>query len=160
MEKIEKTETTSTESKLTKPEKGEANVIHKTFKSYLLSRKLWATIFSLILLWVMYWRQVEYLYSFATYPDQMAGVLIPAFLALTRDVMVCFTAVIGAFLGIQGLVQWKHGTESVISHATEFIQEKRDENVNIKEERTEKVEYTEHVDDSVPNQNLREFQDE
>lgn len=141
MKQTEKTETTLTESSISKPDSKNSMVFHKTFKSFLLSRKLWATLLSLGLLWFMYWKQIDYLYSFATYEETMASVLIPAFITLTRDVMVCFTAIIGAYLGIQGLVQWKHGTESVVSQATEFVKEKRDENINIKEERIEKIEH-------------------
>lgn len=110
-------------------------VVHKTFKSFFLSRKLWATVFSLGLLWFMYWKQIDYLYSFAEYDNSMASILIPAFLSLTRDVMVCFTAILGSYLGIQGLVQWKHGTESVINQATSYISEKSENtNINIEAE--------------------------
>lgn len=141
MKQTEKTETTLTESSISKPDSKNSMVFHKTFKSFLLSRKLWATLLSLGLLWLMYWKQIDYLFVFSAYQADIVAVLVPAFTGLTRDVMVCFTAIIGAYLGIQGLVQWKHGTESVISQATEFIKEKRDENINIKEERIEKIEH-------------------
>lgn len=110
-----------------------SNSIHKTFKSFLLSRKLWATLLSLVLLWLMYWKQIDYLFAFALYETDKASVLIPAFTGLTRDVMVCFTAIIGAYLGIQGLVQWKHGTESVINQISENIN--KTETISIKEEK-------------------------
>lgn len=157
MEKIEKTETTSTESSLKVPENKEGiGLIHKTFTSYLLSRKLWATVFSISLLWLMFWKQIDYLFAFSTYTPEMAAILVPAFTGLVRDIMVCFTAIIGAFLGISGLVQWKHGTESIVNQAASFIKEKYEEKID----KTEKIEYTEHVDESAQNKNLKEFKEE
>ncbi len=159
MEQSEKTETTLTESIISKPDNNGGQLsIHTTFKSFLLSRKLWSTIFALSLLWLMFWKQIDYLFSFGTYPPEMASILIPAFTGLVRDVMVCFTAIIGAYLGIQGLVQWKHGTESVVSQATQFIKEKREEDINI----TERIEhvYVEGQEGSPKNRPFSKIKDE
>lgn len=105
--------------------------VHKTFKSFLLSKKLWMTIFGLSVLWLAYWKQVDYLYSF-TQPEQ-----ITAFVGITRDFMVAFTAAVMGFLGIEGIVSWKHGTESVVNQAASHISEKitKTENINIREEK-------------------------
>ena len=148
MEKIEKTETTSTESSLKTPENKGIVQVHKDFKTFLLSKKLWMTIFGLLVLWLAYWRQVHYLYSFSSYPQDMAAVLVPAYIGLTRDFMVAFTGVVMSFLGIEGFVSWRHGTESVISQATSFIKEKKDEtiteniNQNITYHNTKEEDYT------------------
>ncbi len=73
-----------------------------------LSRKLWMTGFVLTVLWLTYQREVKYLHSF-TDANQ-----IIAFSALTRDFMVAFTAAALGYLGINGVVQWRHGSSSEI----------------------------------------------
>ncbi len=137
----------STVSKPDKPERYERRgaTIHKTFKSFFLSRKLLATVFSLIVLSLAYYKQVDYLYAFATYPESTAAFLIPAFISLTRDVMLCFTAIIGTYIGAQSLVQWKHGTESVINQTVSSISENIKRKEDILEKREEKIEHIEHL---------------
>ncbi len=108
--------------------------INRTFRSFLLSKKLWMTIFGLAVLWLAYWKEVNYLYSFALYPEATTALMIPAFIGLTRDFMVAFTAVVTSFLGIEGFITWRHGTESVVNQTASFVKEKIDStstNINI-----------------------------
>jgi len=139
METTEKTTKESTESSVKIPENKGNLQVHKDLKTFLLSKKLWMSIFGLSVLWLAYWKQVNYLYSFSAYPQDMAAVLVPAYIGLTRDFMVAFTGVVMSFLGVEGFVSWRHGTESVISQASSFIQEK------IKEDKTEKIDITENT---------------
>ncbi len=99
--------------------------IHRTVTSFLCSKKLWMTVFGLLVLWFAYWEEINYLYSF-TDPNQ-----IVAFTAVTRDFMFAFTAAVLAFLGVEGAVSWKHGTESVLNQAASFVQEKSDKTETI-----------------------------
>jgi len=108
-------------------DKPKPSQINRTFKSFFLSKKLWMTVFGLAVLWLAYWGQVAYLYSFAGYPQEMAAILIPSFVSLTKDFMVAFTAVVLAFLGVDGVISWRHGTESVVNQATSFVKEKKEE---------------------------------
>lgn len=110
-----------------------SSIFKREFKNFMLSRKLWMTIFGLFVLWLTFWKQIDYLFSFGTYEPEMAGLLIPAYTGLARDFMVAVTAIIGSYLGIQGLVQWRHGTESVVNQISETINKKED--INIKEEK-------------------------
>jgi len=146
MEQSEKKITTQ-ESTVSKSDgKNNQSRIYNTFTSFLLSKKLWMTVFALIVLWIVYFAQINYLYSFANYPNEMAALLIPSFISLTKDFMLAFTAVVLGFVGVEGVVSWRHGTESVVNQATSFINEKREETQHI-------------IDESVPNRNLREFQE-
>lgn len=118
-------------------------VVHRDFKSFILSKKFWMTVFGLAVLWLAYWREVNYLYSFAQYPQEMANLLIPAFIGLTRDFMVAFTAAVLGYLGIDGVVSWKHGTESILNQTastiTENLNKKEDNNIN------QNINYNEHI---------------
>lgn len=105
------------------------------------SRKFVMTVFGLSCLWVVYWRQVNYLYSFAG----MSPEIVAAFVSITRDFMVAFTAAILAYLGVNGVVSWRHSTESVLSQTIE----------SIKSEHTERI-----IDESAGNANHKEFRDE
>lgn len=118
-----------------------ANVIHRTFTSFILSKKLWMTVFGLAALWFAYWKEINYLYSFAEYPESIASILIPAFIGLTRDFMVAFTAAVLGYLGIDGVVSWKHGTESILNEASSTISE----NLNKKEDTTKNFNYNEKI---------------
>lgn len=118
----------------------------REFRNFVLSRKLWMTIFGLLVLWLTFWKQIDYLFSFAMYEPEMAGLLIPAYTGLARDFMVAVTAVIGAFLGITGLVQWRHGTESIVNQISETINEHRKEDVDIKEDRNIRYNNTKEED--------------
>ncbi len=124
MEKTDKTtSTTETESTIKVPEKRGMVQVHNTFLSFILSKKLWMTVFSIILLYVIYWRQVNYLYSF-TDPNQLN-----VFSGITRDFMVAITGCIMAYLGVQGFVEWRHGTSTLLNQATSFVQKKSEEHI-------------------------------
>jgi hypothetical protein len=140
MEQTEQTEKTvvkesslKTTSPSGEPERAH-HIVHRTFLSVISSRKLWMTAFAMITLYLAYWRQVNYLYTFGTYPSDIAQAMITAYIGITRDFMVAFTAVIASYLGIQGLVQWKHGTESTISQAASFVKQKVEEHKEEKKE--------------------------
>lgn len=104
------------------------------------SRKLWMTIFALLVLCSIYWWQVDYLFAFikmiptfvgdpATIQAQLVTLqaVVTAYSGLTRDVMVAVTAALGAYLGVSGLVQWKHGTGAMVEQIAETISESRSE---------------------------------
>ncbi len=133
MEQTEKTVTQ--ESTLSTPDNDKPERIHRTITSFLCSKKLWMTVFGLLVLWFAYWKEINYLYSF-TDPNQ-----ILAFTAVTRDFMFAFTAAVLAFLGVEGAVSWKHGTESVLNQAASFIQEKSDKTETI----NNNTNYNEHI---------------
>lgn len=85
------------------------------------SRKLWMTLLAIILNSTAYWMEVRYLYTFIS-PEH-----ITAFVGITRDFHFTTTAVLLAYLGVQGVVDWKHGTTSAVSSAASFIKEKIEE---------------------------------
>ncbi len=121
MEQTEKK--TTEETTISTPDPTSGVQIHRTVRSFLLSKKLWMTLFAIVVLWAAYWKEIDYLYSF-TDPNQ-----ITAFVSLTRDFMIAFTAVVLAFCGIEGVVSWKHGTESVVNQAASFVRETREEHL-------------------------------
>lgn len=123
------------------PPKGRKGPVHRTFRSFVLSRKLWMTLLSLGLLCLIGWKLISFLFVFGTYTADIATILVPAFTGLARDIMVCFTAIIGSYLGIQGLVQWRHGSESIVNQAASFVSEKIDK----KEEITKNINYSAHI---------------
>lgn len=90
------------------------------------SRKLWMTMFVMVSLSIAYWQQVRYLYSFGAYQDPLAGQMITAYVSLTRDFMVAFTAALLGYLSINGVVQWRHGTQSVVQQISEAVTRKED----------------------------------
>lgn len=99
------------------------------------SRKLWMTAFVLCVLWAAYWKQVDYLYSFGTYADPLSGQMITAYVSITRDFMVAFTSALLGYLGINGVVQWRHGTQSVVQQVSEAVTRKEDITETIDETR-------------------------
>ena len=97
------------------------------------SRKLWMTFIGVGVILMTYWQQVNYLYSF-TDPAQ-----ITAFSQMTQNAMIAITAMVSAYLGINGLIQWKHNTsaEQILNSISEAKKEDItqtttiNENVNI-----------------------------
>lgn len=118
--------------------------ITKLLFSAFASRKFLMTLFGLAALWLVYWKQVDYLYSFIGQSPQ----IVAAYVSITRDFMLAFTAAVLAYLGVNGVVAWKHNTESVLSQVAQGITEKREE--HIVTEHTERI-----VDETAPNSNLR-----
>jgi hypothetical protein len=57
--------------------------------------------------------------------------------------MLAFTAAVLAYLGVNGVVAWKHNTESVLTQVSHGITEKREE--HIVTEHTERI-----VDEGAP----------
>lgn len=94
------------------------------------SRKFWMTLFGMAVLWLAFWKQVDYLYSFGLYADPLAGQLITAYVSITRDFMLVFSAVILGYLGINGVVSWKHGSESIVQQVSEAITSRSEEQVD------------------------------
>jgi hypothetical protein len=47
--------------------------------------------------------------------------------SITRDFMVAFTAAVLAYLGVNGIVSWKHNTESALSQVAENIKSEHKE---------------------------------
>jgi hypothetical protein len=80
------------------------------------------TLFGLAALWLVYWKQVDYLYSFIG----QAPEIVAAYVSITRDFMLAFTAAVLAYLGVNGVVAWKHNTDSVLSQVAQGITEKRE----------------------------------
>lgn len=110
------------------------------------SRKFLMTIFALVTLWCVYWGQVANLHGFSGYESTMAGQLITAYTSITRDFMVAFTSAILGYLGINGIISWKHNTDNAINQVAQVA--------------TQKIEQTIHtINENVPNSNLREFQE-
>lgn len=67
-----------------------------------------------------YWTEVQYLYSFVT-PEH-----INAFVGLSRDFHWVTASIIMAYLGVQGVLDWKHNSSTAIAQAASFISEKVD----------------------------------
>lgn len=103
----------------------------KLLSAAFFSRKFLMTVFGLCSLWLVYWKQVDYLYSFSG----MEPHIVAAYVSITRDFMVAFTAAVLAYLGVNGIVSWKHNTESALSQVAE----------NIKSEHTEKREDVQRI---------------
>jgi hypothetical protein len=89
------------------------------------SRKFLMTVFGLAALWLVYWKQVDYLYSFIG----QAPEIVAAYVSITRDFMLAFTAAVLAYLGVNGVVSWRHNTESALSQVAQSLTEKRTEHI-------------------------------
>lgn len=89
------------------------------------------TLLALGVNWAAYWGEVKYLYSFIT-PEH-----INAFVGITQNFHWTTTAILMAYLGVQGAVDWRHGTTNAISSVANFVREeineKREEHVKIEE---------------------------
>jgi hypothetical protein len=99
--------------------------ITKLLFSAFASRKFLMTLFGLAALWLVYWKQVDYLYSFIGQSPE----IVAAYVSITRDFMLAFTAAVLAYLGVNGVVAWKHNTESVLTQVAQGITEKREEHI-------------------------------
>jgi hypothetical protein len=87
---------------------------HKFF-----SRKFWMTVFAAATIYLVYNQSVGQLHDFND-PEH-----ITAFTAINRDMMVAMSAIVLGYLGINGVVQWRHGTGAMIQQAAESIKEDR-----------------------------------
>jgi len=67
-----------------------------------------------------YWTEVQYLYSFVT-PEH-----INAFIGLSRDFHWVTALIISTYLGVQGVLDWKHNTASTLAQTANFVSEKID----------------------------------
>jgi len=135
----------------------------------LFSRKLWMTLLSLALCSLTFWWQADYLYSFAEYGRSMDGLYEPgtsqtlttAFTSMVKDYMVLFGAIILAYLGVNGVIQWRHGTESVtqLASAAQTIFQKTEVDERIVQEFAQRYKddpsYVQP--DKVPDMNVEEF---
>jgi len=95
----------------------------KLLSAAFLSRKFVMTVFGLLTLWLVYWQQVDYLYSFIGQPPE----IVAAYVSITRDFMLAFTAAVLGYLGVNGVVSWRHNTESVLSQVASTHTEKRED---------------------------------
>jgi len=138
-EQSEKTIVSESSTKTSEPVNKTIAHVNRTIKSFLLSKKLWMTVFGIVVMWIAYWKAVDYLFSF-TLDSQ-----ITAFSGITRDFMFSLATIIFAFLGIEGVVNWKHGTETIVNQASSFIKEqkesKSEETKNVKIELTEELKH-------------------
>ena len=75
------------------------------------SRKFVMTLFGLASLWLVYWKQVDYLYSFIGQGPE----IVAAYVSITRDFMVAFTAAVLAYLGVNGVVIIAHGSSTALA---------------------------------------------
>lgn len=114
---------------------GKAPKFWQGFLSVWLSRKLVMTLIAIGINWAAYWTEVKYLYSFLI-PEQ-----IVAFSAMTRDFHWTLTASLLAYLGVQGALSWKHGTETALTQAVSHLGEKSEK----KEEVTQNINYNQHI---------------
>lgn len=130
MEKTEKT-TTETESTVKTSDKPSGDRVNK---NPFLSRKFLFSVSGLVVLWFAFWQQVYYLYSFTGYTNDISIALISAYVGLARDFMVGVLGIIMSYLGVTGFIQWRHGTQTAVTHAASFISEKLDKSENKKEE--------------------------
>jgi len=121
------------------------------------SRKFWMTLFGLAVLWLAYWRQVNYLYSFAGYEQAMAAQLIPAFVSLTRDFMVAFTGAVLAYLGVNGVVAWRHNTQSTVQQVTQAITQKSEVDERLVQEFAERYASDPSYARNVPDMDIETF---
>lgn len=156
MEQTEKTVTKETESQssISTPEKDHAifnkNPFWKNVLAVWLSRKLWATLISFFLIWFSHEKTINHLYSL-TEPHQ-ASALTTIYVATLSVLGV----IVGAFLGTSAL-QSKFGISGAAQLISSSISEKTEKKETIDQNITHKEII---VDETVPNQNLREFKEE
>lgn len=77
------------------------------------SRKLWMTLLGVGIVYSAYWHSLMYLQSVES--DK-----VEAFSHMYRDMMVSISAIVLGYLGINGVISWKHGP-SVLSQAQEMM---------------------------------------
>jgi hypothetical protein len=96
------------------------------------SQKLWMTLTGITILYAIYWRSVNYLYSFAL-PEQ-----ITALVSLYQTCMYGVVAAILGFLGITGVVSLSRtSTDLVQQVASHVFERKESKSEEIKTTRTE-----------------------
>lgn len=100
-------------------------------------RKLWMTVIALISNSAAYWLELQYLYTFIS-PEH-----VTAFSAITRDFHWTMTAILLAYLGVQGAVDWKHGTTTAVSQAASYVKEKIESRSD--ENKTENITMNENI---------------
>lgn len=105
------------------------------------------TVFAAALAVVNLWWLVFYLYSFAEYAKADSGyepgtaqMLTTAFVSIAKDHAVLFASIILAYLGVAGVIQWRHGTETVtdLASATQTLFQKSEVDEKIVQEFAER----------------------
>jgi len=89
--------------------------LFKTLTENFTSRKLWMTVFALWINWSVYWAIVLYIPTFVM-PEQLA-----AFVSITTQFFWTNTAIIFAYLGINGLMTWHQNTASSVQQIAQNI---------------------------------------
>lgn len=89
-------------------------------KKPLMSKKLWMALAAMGINIGAYWMEIQHLYAFVT-PEQ-----ITAFTNLSRDFHWVTALIIATYLGVQGVLDWKHNTASTVAQAASFVSEKID----------------------------------
>jgi len=113
--------------------------LFKTLTENFTSRKLWMTVFALWINWSVYWAIVLYIPTFVM-PEQLA-----AFVSITTQFFWTNTAIIFAYLGINGLMTWHQNTASSVQQIAQNIVSKSE----VKTENVQRIvhEYAERYKD-------------
>ena len=104
------------------------------------SRKLWSTLIAVSLELAIFIYSVSVLHGFNNDQDK----LISAYIQIYTTFMVGINATVLGFVGVSGVVQWKHGTESVAETISQTIT-----SIDLKPRPREFEEHDEHGDDPV-----------
>ena len=84
------------------------------------SKKLWMALAAMGINVGAYWMEIQHLYAFVM-PEQ-----ITAFTNLSRDFHWVTALIIATYLGVQGVLDWKHNTSSTVAQVANFVSEKVD----------------------------------
>lgn len=85
-----------------------------------ISKKLWMALAAMGINIGAYWMEIQHLYAFVM-PEQ-----ITAFVSLSRDFHWVTALIIATYLGVQGVLDWKHNTSSAVGQVASFVSEKVD----------------------------------
>lgn len=142
--KIEESKKTSGESFQAKPKKGDKPLgVWRSILSVWVSRKLWMTVFSTLIIYGTYWHSVNHLYSFDR-PEQISA-LSTMYIAMLSVLGV----IVATYLGTNA-IQSHFGISSAAQFIGQALVEKKEEvknlteNINKKEEIIN-VNLSEHV---------------
>ena len=119
-----------------------------TFLSLWISRKLFMTLVSFGLIWGAYERTLNHLY---TLNNQFQTAAVSSSYVATLSVL---GVIIAAYLGTNSL-QAKFSATSATQLIGQSLSETKDSTDKSENTETKNINYTEHVDESVPNLNLR-----
>lgn len=82
------------------------------------SRKLWSTLIAFALLFGIFVYSVNVLRSFDNSEDN----LIAAYVQIYQTIMVSIGAVVLGYVGVTGVIQWRHGTEGAAANVSQTIE--------------------------------------